>query len=283
MKLLFDDRALQTDLVRTDRIVPIASFAGLEILTLRHQLNILRRKSPKRPTFGSIDRLVFTGLYGLAPSLLSALAIVRPKTVIHWHREADRRRGNRSLGVTRSTKGKWRTRRNILCFVSIRQSQAAGKDVARVFLRAANTILRSSVPGRQALPCSGLVKPLTRAGILLNFAQTRRSAGRSLAQMCKPLGTYLSGWKAYFRLTEAPGALADIDGWVRHRLRAVQLKHWKRGRVIYRELVARGMPADAARKVAGNSRRWWHNSAMALNRALPNTFFNQLGVPPIAS
>jgi hypothetical protein len=133
MKLLFDDRALQTDLVRTDRIVPIASFAGLEILTLRHQLNILRRKSPKRPTFGSIDRLVFTGLYGLAPSVLSALAIVRPKTVIHWHREADRRRGNRSLGVTRSTKGKWRTRRNILCFVSIRQSQAAGKDVAPGF------------------------------------------------------------------------------------------------------------------------------------------------------
>jgi RNA-directed DNA polymerase len=112
---------------------------------------------------------------------------------------------------------------------------------------------------------------------------TRRSAGRSLAQICKPLGTYLSGWKAYFRLTEAPGALADIDGWVRHRLRAVQLKHWKRGRVIYRELVARGMPPDAARKVAGNNRRWWHNSAMALNRALPNTFFNQLGVPPIAS
>src|SRR5471032_1283719 len=44
---------------------------------------------------------------------------------------------------------------------------------------------------------------------------TRRSAGRSLAQMCKALGTYLSRWKAYFRLTEAPGKLADIDGWVR--------------------------------------------------------------------
>jgi RNA-directed DNA polymerase len=112
---------------------------------------------------------------------------------------------------------------------------------------------------------------------------TRRSAGRSLAQMCKPLGTYLSGWKAYFRLTEAPGTLADIDGWVRHRLRAVQLKHWKRGRVIYRELIARGVSADAARKVAGNSRRWWHNSSMALNRALPNTLFNQLGVPTLAS
>ena len=58
----------------------------IEILTLRHQLNILRRKSPKRPSFGSIDRMVFAGLHGLAPGVLNALAIVRPETVIRWHR-----------------------------------------------------------------------------------------------------------------------------------------------------------------------------------------------------
>src|SRR5713101_7212558 len=39
----------------------------VEILTLRHQLNVLRRKSPQRLTFTSIDRLVFAGLYRLAP------------------------------------------------------------------------------------------------------------------------------------------------------------------------------------------------------------------------
>jgi RNA-directed DNA polymerase len=112
---------------------------------------------------------------------------------------------------------------------------------------------------------------------------TRRSAGQSLAQMCKPLGTYLVGWKAYFRLAETPGSFADIDGWVRHRLRAVQLKHWKRGPVIYRELIARGMPPVLARRVAANSRHWWRNSAMALNRALPNSLFKRLGVPQLAS
>jgi RNA-directed DNA polymerase len=112
---------------------------------------------------------------------------------------------------------------------------------------------------------------------------TRRSAGRSLAQMCKALGTYLTGWKAYFRLSETPGAFADIDGWIRHRLRAVQLKHWKRGRVVYRELIARGMSPDAARRVAGNSRRWWRNSAMALHIALPNELFKRLGVPTLAN
>src|SRR6202040_3926382 len=57
-----------------------------EILTLRHQLNVLRRKSPQRLTFSSIDRLVFAGLYRLAPCVLDALKIVRPETVIRWHR-----------------------------------------------------------------------------------------------------------------------------------------------------------------------------------------------------
>src|ERR1700730_10936013 len=57
-----------------------------EILTLRHQLNVLRRKSPQRLTFTGIDRLVFAGLYRLVPGVLDALKIVRPETVIRWHR-----------------------------------------------------------------------------------------------------------------------------------------------------------------------------------------------------
>ena len=57
-----------------------------EILTLGHQLNVLRRKSPQRLTFTRIDRLVFAGLYRVAPGALDALQIVRPETVIRWHR-----------------------------------------------------------------------------------------------------------------------------------------------------------------------------------------------------
>ena len=57
-----------------------------EILVLRHQLNILRRQSPKRVAFNSIDRLVFIALYRLAPAVLEALTIVRPETLIRWHR-----------------------------------------------------------------------------------------------------------------------------------------------------------------------------------------------------
>src|SRR6266496_1531970 len=57
-----------------------------EILILRHQLNVLRRKSPKRLAFGNVDRLVFAGLYRVAPGVLDALKILKPQTVIRWHR-----------------------------------------------------------------------------------------------------------------------------------------------------------------------------------------------------
>ncbi len=57
-----------------------------EILVLRHQLNVLRRKSPKRLVFSNVDRLVFAGLYRLAPGVLDALKILKPRTVICWHR-----------------------------------------------------------------------------------------------------------------------------------------------------------------------------------------------------
>jgi transposase InsO family protein len=62
-----------------------ASLAA-EILVLRHQINVLRRNSPKRQTFSLTDRLIFAGLYRLAPTVLNALAIVKPETVIKWHR-----------------------------------------------------------------------------------------------------------------------------------------------------------------------------------------------------
>ncbi len=57
-----------------------------EVLVLRHQLNVLQRRRPKRIAFSNVDRRVFTGLYRLAPAVLDALKIVKPETVIRWHR-----------------------------------------------------------------------------------------------------------------------------------------------------------------------------------------------------
>src|SRR5258708_13647156 len=55
-----------------------------ENLVLRHQLNVLRRKSPKRLAFGDVDRLVFTALYHVAPGVLDALKLPsRARTARH--------------------------------------------------------------------------------------------------------------------------------------------------------------------------------------------------------
>jgi RNA-directed DNA polymerase len=63
---------------------------------------------------------------------------------------------------------------------------------------------------------------------------TRRSGGRSLAEVVKQLRVYVMGWKANFRLAQTPRVWQEPDPWMRHRIRAIQLKHWKRSTTAYR-------------------------------------------------
>jgi transposase InsO family protein len=57
-----------------------------EILVLRQRVNVLRRRMPKRPALTNMDRLLFVWLYRWFPSTVDALGIVRPETVVRWHR-----------------------------------------------------------------------------------------------------------------------------------------------------------------------------------------------------
>src|SRR6202162_3894201 len=57
-----------------------------ENLVLRQQVNVLRRRTPKRPHLNKTDRFLFVWLYRWFPSVLEVVAIVRPETVIRWHR-----------------------------------------------------------------------------------------------------------------------------------------------------------------------------------------------------
>ena len=101
--------------------------------------------------------------------------------------------------------------------------------------------------------------------------------------MIEELRGYLCGWREYFKLAETPGIFRGLDQWIRHRLRAIQLKQWKRGTTIYRELRALGISEPVAARIAANARRWWKNSAMSLNAALPNRYFDGLGLPRLAT
>ncbi|MEY4561899.1 MAG: group intron reverse transcriptase/maturase, partial [Pseudomonadota bacterium] len=85
---------------------------------------------------------------------------------------------------------------------------------------------------------------------------TRRTGGRSLEQIAE-----------------------ELRRWVRRRLRAVQLKQWKRGPKIYQELRRLGATPERAAQVAGNAQRWWRNSTDCVHSILTVTYFDRLGVP----
>jgi hypothetical protein len=81
-----------------------------EIVLLRHQLNVLRQRVPSKPRLTVADRLLFVWVYRLFPSVLNAVTIVQPETVIRWHRQAFVciGAGSRALGA-RGPKFRWRS------------------------------------------------------------------------------------------------------------------------------------------------------------------------------
>jgi group II intron reverse transcriptase/maturase len=111
---------------------------------------------------------------------------------------------------------------------------------------------------------------------------TRRSGGRSMAEVIERLKPYLLGWKAYFGLAQTPKIWRRLDEWLRHRLRAIQLKQWKRGSTIYRELSNLGATEQVAQRVAHNARCWWRNSDGDIKRVLTIAYFDRLGLPRLS-
>lgn len=134
---------------------------------------------------------------------------------------------------------------------------------------------------RGEIRCKVAAKPL--ATFKQRIRQlTGRSGGRSMVEVVERLRHYVLGWKAYFRLAQTPHIWRRLDEWMRHRLRAIQLKHWKRSSAVFRELKALGATRSAARQVAGNSRRWWHNSDRLLKTVLTIAYFDRLRVPRLS-
>jgi group II intron reverse transcriptase/maturase len=112
---------------------------------------------------------------------------------------------------------------------------------------------------------------------------TSRTGGRSAEQVAGELRTYLLGWKQYFRLADTPGIFRDLDKWIHRRLRMLQLRQWKSGPTVYRELQRRGVDGAALWIAARYARSWWHVAAhKALQIALPGAYFDGLGIPRLA-
>ncbi len=107
----------------------------------------------------------------------------------------------------------------------------------------------------------------------------RTGRGRSWAHTIEDLNPLLRGWINYFQLTESKGVLAQLDGWVRRRLRCLLWRQWKRARTRVRHLRALGLHEELARWGNGSGRGpWWNAGAQAMNCALPTAYFTHKGL-----
>lgn len=113
---------------------------------------------------------------------------------------------------------------------------------------------------------------------------TRPTRGRSLEQVILDLRRYLVGWHSYFRLCETPSVFAQLDEWIRRRVRCYLWRHWKRGRTRFKALVQLGLKPIAAARIASSAKGPWRISASPpLCQAISNHYLYTLGLPRLGS
>lgn len=109
--------------------------------------------------------------------------------------------------------------------------------------------------------------------------QFRAGRGRSIGHTVEALRPLLRGWMQYFRLAQAKGVFAELDGWLRRRLRCILWRQWKRPRTRAQRLMRRGLDEARAAASANNGHGpWWNAGASHMNDAFRKTFFDRLGL-----
>ena len=197
---------------------------------------------------------------------------------LHFARYADdsniyvrsRRAGERVMeSLTRFITAKLKLKVN-------QQKSAVARPWARKFLGFSFT--SAGIPKRRIAPKAvdrfkGRVRELTS-----------RTRGVSMERMVEDLSRYLRGWLGYFGKCETPSVLAGLEQWLRRRLRSAIWKQWKRGTVRFAELRQRDVGEDLAAQTAGSALGPWRlANSPALSIALPNTYFDSLGIPRLTA
>jgi RNA-directed DNA polymerase len=107
----------------------------------------------------------------------------------------------------------------------------------------------------------------------------RRGRGRNLKKFIMELQPMLRGWINYFRLSQVKGVFEELDEWIRHHLRCVLWRQWKRRYTRVKRMMKYGITETRAWKSASNGRGpWWNSGASHMNQAIPKKFFDKLGL-----
>jgi len=107
----------------------------------------------------------------------------------------------------------------------------------------------------------------------------RAGRGQSLKRVIEDLNPLLRGWVSYFRLTEVKGVLEEFDGWIRHKLRTLLWRQWKRNPTRAQNLMRAGLSEGRAWQSATNGHGpWWNGGASHMNEAYPKSWFDRMGL-----
>ncbi len=111
---------------------------------------------------------------------------------------------------------------------------------------------------------------------------TPRCWGNTLKACITGINAYVTGWIGFFGIcsSHVESTLRHLDSHIRRRLRAIQLKHWKRRRTTAQKLIQHGIrPKNAWRGVYDGRKAIWAMSHMpAVDRALPNSYWDERGL-----
>lgn len=179
----------------------------------------------------------------------------------------------------RSRRAGQRVMESITRFITVRlklkvnqQKSAVARPWERKFLGFSFTVDRE--PRRRIAPKA-----------VLRFKQrvrelTQRSKGVTVERTAEPLARYLRGWIGYFGKCETPSVLETLEAWTRRRLRSAIWRQWRLGSTKFAELRKRGVGHDLAAQTAGSGHGPWRLAdSPGLHRALPNAYFDSLGIP----
>jgi group II intron reverse transcriptase/maturase len=112
----------------------------------------------------------------------------------------------------------------------------------------------------------------------------RRGRGKSIQATIEETTPKLRGWIAYFRYAEVKGIFEELDGWLRRKLRRILWKQWKRPYTRAKNLMRRGLTEATAWRSATNGHGpWWNAGAAHMNKAVPKSYFDKLGLVSIMS
>ena len=107
---------------------------------------------------------------------------------------------------------------------------------------------------------------------------TRRNNPLSMYQNIQALNNYLQGWVAYFGIQEFKTLFGGFDGWIRSRLRSMQLKKWKNPRKFQRIMIKSGFKPQEAHKTWVKMNKWQSVNRTVVRFTMNIKWFKEQGL-----